>query len=262
MVLECGAGWTGHLDRLVTIAPPSVAVVTRIGAAHLEKLKTLDGVVREKSALVRAVPPSGLVILGQGHDYVSQFERVARAPVIKVEGQGIEMSRNITRTVCRHLGVPHQIAEDALRQFKPPDRRLHLIELPGMTIIDDTYNANPLSMQLGLDTLMERAPIGCRRLAILGHMGELGDEAVRYHEDLGDYARNRADVLIGVGELSRHYAPDRWFASSEACVAHIESFVQPDDCLLVKGSASACMWNVVDKLREVAQRRQRDPMQA
>ena len=94
---------------MASIAPPNVCVVTTIGAAHLEKLKTLETVVREKGELVRAVPPSGLVVLGQDHDHVSELEAMARAPVIKVSGPGMELSRNITRTVCRHIGIADDI---------------------------------------------------------------------------------------------------------------------------------------------------------
>ena len=256
MVLECGAGWTASFERIVTIAPPSIAVVTRIGAAHLDKLKTVEGVLNEKGALVRAVPRSGIVILGQGHEFVSELERMARAPVIKVSGQGIEMSRNIARVVCGHMGVPANIAEAALERFALPERRLKRLELPGITIIDDTYNANPLSMRLGLDTLVDSAAPRHRRLAILGHMGELGDDAVRYHQEVGVYARSRVDVLIGVGELARYYDPDRWFESSAACAAEIDSLLGDGDWLLVKGSAAARMWEVVERLRAVAERRE------
>ena len=256
MVLECGAGWGGSLHRAVTVAPPDVAIVTTIGAAHLEKFKTLEGVAQEKSVLVRAVPPSGLVILGQGHNYVTQLEQAARAPVVKVSGQGVELSQNIARAVCQHMGVPDEVVSSALRDFKSPERRLNRLELAGMTVIDDTYNANPLSVKLGLDTLAQAAGSAHRRLAILGVMAELGEEGPRYHEEVGAYARSRADILIGVGELAKYYSPDFWFDTSDACAGHVESLVRVDDCLLVKGSASARMGRVVERLREIAEKRQ------
>lgn len=259
MVLECGAGSTSSLDRLVKIAPPNISVVTRIGAAHLEKMKTLEGVVQEKGALVRAVPRSGLVILGQGHDYVSQFEKMAHAPVIKVTGQGMDLSKNITRAICRYMEISDAVVNSALENFKSPAGRLNRLDLAGMTVIDDTYNANPLSMELGLDTLTQVAKPEKRRLAILGDMGEMGEEGPRYHEEVGAYARRRADVLIGVGNLSKHYNPDHWFDNSDACAAEIENLVHADDYLLVKGSASARMGRVVTKLREIAEKHQNIP---
>jgi len=247
MVLECGAGWTGHLQRVGAITRPSVCVVTTIGAAHLERLRTLEGVAHEKGELVRAVPPSGLVVLGQDHEYVSVLERMASAPVVRVSGEGLELSTNIARAVCRHLGVPAEITDAALRDFKRLSGRLNLLKLPSMTIIDDTYNANPLSMKLGLDTLAATAASG-RRLAVLGAMGELGEEAARYHEEVGAYARSRVDVLIGVGDLARHYSPDHWFDTSDACAERIGGLVREGDYLLVKGSASARMKQIVEKL--------------
>jgi UDP-N-acetylmuramoyl-tripeptide--D-alanyl-D-alanine ligase len=252
MVLEFGVGSTADLHRMVTIARPSVSVVTRIGAAHLEKLKTLQGVVHEKSALVRAVPRSGLVVLGEDHDSVAQLEQAAVAPVVRVPGKGMELSRNITGVVCAHLGIPQHAIQAALADFKPPQRRLHKLDFRCMTVIDDTYNANPMSMKLGLDTLFESAHPRRRRVAILSYMGELGDDAARYHQEVGVYARDRAHVVIGVGELAEHYSPDFWFPTSEACAGQIESLLCFGDCVLVKGSASARMEQVVRKLSEVA----------
>lgn len=256
MVIECGAGSTSNFERLIAIAPPDVSVVTTIGAAHLEIHGSLEGIVQEKGALVRAVSPTGLVILGEGHAYVSQLEQMARAPVVKVRGKGIELSQNITRAVCRQMGIPGDVVESALKDFKTPQGRLNRLELAGMTVIDDTWNANPMSMKLGLDTLAEIAGPEQRRLAILGDMFELGEEAPRYHEDVGVYARSRADVLIGVGELSRHYSPDVWYDSIEACADGIEGLVRVGDCILVKGSHSTRMWKAVAKLRETAPKRE------
>ena len=106
MVLEFGVGSTADLHRLVTIAPPKISVVTRIGAAHLEKLKSLEGVVHEKSALVRAVPASGSVILGQEHDYVAQLERAARAADRKFKPFSVQLeSRRVALRPVRRLGA-------------------------------------------------------------------------------------------------------------------------------------------------------------
>ena len=88
LVLEYGAHGKGHLHRLAKLVPPNIGVVTTVGPAHLEHLKTMEGVVREKSAVIRAVPPSGLVILGQDHSYVSNLEQATQAPVMKVTGWG------------------------------------------------------------------------------------------------------------------------------------------------------------------------------
>ena len=252
MVLECGAGASARLHRQAGFAKPSIAVVTTIGAAHLEKLKSLDGVVQEKSALVRAVPADGLVVLGQDHDFVPALERASSAPVVRVPGQGVELSAAIARIVCRHLRIPDSIIDAGLKDFSRLEGRLNRLDLGGITVLDDTYNANPVSMQLGIDTLVAMAAMsepGVRRVAILGAMGELGENAARYHADLGEYARGRVDVLIGVGELAKEYRPHRWFEDSRECADHIEGLVRRGDFVIVKGSASMRMGEVVGRLR-------------
>ena len=256
MVIEFGAGPTSNFRHLIAMAPPDISVVTMIGAAHLEVHNSVEGIIQEKGKLVRAVRPTGLVILGDDHSYVSQLEQMARSPVVKVRGKGVELSRNITRAVCQQFGIPAEVVESALKNFTNPPGRLNLFELAGLTVIDDTWNANPMSMMLALDTLAETAGPRQRRLAILGDMFELGEHAPRYHEDLGVYARNRAEVLIGVGELARLYSPDVWYESVEDCAEGIEGLVRVDDCILVKGSHSARMWKAVGRLREIATKRE------
>lgn len=253
LVIEYGTHWKGHLHRIARFVPPHIAVVTTIGPAHLERLKTIEGVVWEKSAVVRAAPPSGLVILGQDHNYVQQLEQMARAPVIKVTGRGTDLSQNIARVVCQHLGIPEEVITSALQSFQLPQRRLNRVEFADLTVIDDTYNANPLSMKFGLETLAETARNGQRRVAILGAMAELGEEGPRYHEEIAAFARSLADLLIGVGDLARHYSPDYWFDTGDACINQIEGLIQPGDCLFVKGSASSGMRKVADKLLHIAE---------
>jgi UDP-N-acetylmuramoyl-tripeptide--D-alanyl-D-alanine ligase len=248
LVLEYGTHWKGHLHALARLAPPRIAVVTVVGPAHLQRLKTVEGVAREKVALVRAVPPSGLVILGVDHAYVSFLEQASRAPVLKVSGRGVDLSRNIALAVGRHLGVPEELMMSALSDFKLPYGRLTLLDLAAFTIIDGTFNANPLSMKLGLDVLAESARPGQRRVAILGAMVGVGNE---YHAEIAAYARSRADLLIGVGDLAKHYAPDRWFESSEACAAQVEGLVRVGDRLLVKGSGPVHLEHVVRRLRQI-----------
>lgn len=249
LALEFGTHSQGHLHRLVKVAPPDIGVVTTIGPAHLDTLKTIQGVVHEKSAVVRAVPASGLVVLGSDHEHVSELEALAKCQVVKLSGRGFELAADISRSVSRHLGIPEQTIETALAGYRPERGRLNLLEFGRLTVIDDHVNANPLSMRLALDTLHALARPGCRRVAIMGTMLELGGEAVNYHEQLGAHARKRADMVIGVGPLARHFDPDRWFVSVGECIDHIDEIVQADDCLLVKGSSSMQMHLLVDHLR-------------
>ena len=226
-------------------------MVTTIGPAHLVRLKTIDGVLREKGAVVQAVPPSGLVVLGQDHDHVGRLEALAQAPVVKLPGRGLELSARIARTVARRLEVSDEVVDAALETFEPPDGRLRLWRLDHLTVLDDSYNANPLSMKLGLETLGTMAAAGKRRVAVLGDMSELGEEAPRFHREIGALARRSADLLVGVGELARYYEPDQWYSTSRACAKDIECLLEAEDCVLVKGSHAVHMKCIVQKLEKI-----------
>ena len=252
LVLEYATHWHGHLHRLVKVARPDIGVVTTIGPAHLERLKTLQGVVHEKSAIVSAVSPSGLIVLGSDHDYVADLEAQAKGQVVKLPGRGADLARSIAQVVGLHLGVPKQGIEDALAEVRPVQGRLDVLRLCGMTVIDDSHNANPLSMRLGLDRLAEIAQPGQRRIAFLGSMGELGDETRQYHQQIGAYAQQKADVVIGVGELARHYGPNHWFPDSGECARQVHGLVRAGDCVLVKGSAAVRMHVIIEPLRAVS----------
>ena len=249
MVMEYGVGPTSHFRRLVRIARPGVAVVTRIGPAHLELFKTLDAIVREKGELVKAVPPDGLVVLGSDHAHVKALEAIAHAPVLKVTGTGSELSRKVTHAVCRRFGIEDELVDEALADFRSPKGRLDLVRFPDVTMIDDSYNANPLSMTLGLDTLAQTAAGRHRRVAILGYMAELGDDTMRYHEEVACHARRCSDVVVGVGANARLYQPDHWFETSAECAAAISALLRSGDCVLVKGSFSAQMEKVAAGVR-------------
>ena len=257
-MLEYGTDKQGQIAKLTRLAPPDVAVVTTIAPAHLESLKTLEGVAREKMALVQAVPPSGLAILGTDHEYVSLLAQAACSPVVQVHGKGEKFARNAARVVCQHLNIPQGVVESGLNTFETIKGRLHIQDIGGMTLIDDSYNANPASMRYGLDMLSEKAAAGGRRVAILGLMAELGGLGQQYHREIGDYARSHADFLIGVGDLAKLYGADRWFEDSDVCAEQIVSLLRPRDCILVKGSGSASMRKVADKLRELDQQIVRD----
>jgi UDP-N-acetylmuramoyl-tripeptide--D-alanyl-D-alanine ligase len=252
LVLEYGAGAWGDIGRMVKLAPPTVGVITAIGPSHLSWFKTVEGVARAKSALIRDVPQSGLVILGEDNPIASAMDRETRAPVVKVPGRGPALSRNIARVVARYFGVSDEVVDRALQRVGATTRRLDVIDVGALTVIDDSYNANPLSMALGLDTLLERARPGQRRVAVLGMMATLGPEAARYHEDIAAHARACADVVIGVGELARHYRPDHWFATSTECADELSKIVRHGDCLLVKGSHSVELNLVVRRLVALA----------
>ena len=248
LVLEYAVCFEGDIPALARLAPPTVAVVTAIGPAHLEVLGTIEGIAEAKGALVRNAPKSGLVVLGSDNPCLSQMASQARAPVVTVNGIGKELSDNAARAVGRFLGVPDDVIETALGEMPPLKRRLHFHDLGALTLIDDSFNANPLSMTLALHTLRSAAASGQRKIALLGYMAELGAESDQHHERIGVVARECADVLVGVGEPAHRYRGQYWFEDAGTCIRHLQDIVRPGDVVLVKGSSSSHMYDVADAI--------------
>jgi UDP-N-acetylmuramoyl-tripeptide--D-alanyl-D-alanine ligase len=253
LVLEYALSPDSDFSRLVRLAPPHVAIVTAVGPAHLDTFGTVSRIAQEKGLLVRAVPPSGLVVLGSENPFLSEMAAMTNARVITVTGAGRELSNNIAHIVGPLYGIPKETIESALRDRPAVTRRLKFHELGPVTLIDDTINANPLSMRLALATLSERAAPTQRKVAVLGFMAELGQGSAAYHREIGAFARTRADVVVAVGPPAADYAGDHWFDSAHACGEGLRRILQPGDLVLVKGSASAKMDVVTSALKRLAQ---------
>lgn len=251
LVLEYAADRPGDIGRLTRLAPPEVAVVTAVGPAHLEQLGSVERVAREKGQLIRAVAPTGLAILARDNSHVAAMSRLTAARTVMVSGRGIELAQNIARATADYFGISRKHADEALRDFQSLKGRMDIQTVGRFVVIDDTYNANPLSMELGLDTLAEISP-SARRIAYLGEMKELGTHSRVYHRELGTYARPKCDVLIGVGPLTKEYRPDIWYATSQDAAAAIGDIIEPGDAVLVKGSRSVHMEHVVAAIKHLA----------
>jgi UDP-N-acetylmuramoyl-tripeptide--D-alanyl-D-alanine ligase len=129
--------------------------------------------------------------------------------------------------------------------------RGELVELPEKAIlINDSYNANPISMRAALDHLASLRA-GGRRLAVLGEMRELGPGAAAYHREIGEHARARGvELIIGVGDLAAEYGPDEQVPDAEAAADALAAALGPGDAVLVKGSRAIGLERVAEKLGE------------
>jgi UDP-N-acetylmuramoyl-tripeptide--D-alanyl-D-alanine ligase len=248
LILEYAADRPGDIRRLVGLAAPVVACITAIGPAHLERFGTIEAVATEKSNLIRAVSPQGLVILPRDDRRAALLKKNVQARVLTVPGRGLLLAKEMAIRVADYFKISETIARKTLKDFQSLHGRLEEKKVGSLSIIDDTYNANPLSMDLALETLVEQAPARARRVAILGEMRELGSESPTYHSEVGKMARQKVDLLIGVGQLAQNYKPDHWYSSSKLCSEAVLTFVQPKDWLLIKGSRGVHMEQVVQKI--------------
>lgn len=235
-VLEMGTNHFGEIDYLTRIAKPNIGIINNIGPAHLEFLKNLQGVYREKYSLINNLISPSIAILNMDDRFLRRNRNDKdkfvigfginsntdyKASKIKIKNQSIEFlvnSRYTIRlntlgvnnvynalasiTVARLLGVDYNIIVKRLSDFKFPKARLNLINKDNINFIDDTYNSNPASLEEALNTL-EHLKIKGRKIFIMGNMLELGRHQENFHRLAGREIARICDILITVGGLTR-----------------------------------------------------------
>src|SRR4051794_9984716 len=258
LVLEMGMRGAGQIAELAAIAEPDVGVIVSVGPVHLELMGTVEAVAAAKAELIAGLPPGGTAVVPFGEPLLAPHLRgdvevvtfgeggdVASLAGIELPFDAAHLRRNAMAAVAaaRAVGVdPKGAIEVALS-----DRRGQRVELPGgVVIVDDCYNANPMSMRAALDELA-RAP--GRRVAVLGDMLELGPEEVRYHEEIGSYAQERADLLVAVGPLAAHMGADHAVADAAQAAELVGRLMEPGDTILVKASRGVGLQAVAETLR-------------
>ena len=264
LVLEMAMRGAGQIAELVTIAEPDVGLITNVGPVHLEQLGSLEAIAAEKAALVAGLRPGGTAIVPAGEPLLDAHRRddvttvtfgpggdVADLGDLQLPFSSAHMRVNALAALAaaRAVGVePHGRVEVALSEL-----RGQRIELPGpILVVNDCYNANPMSMRAALDDL--DATARGRKVAILGDMLELGPDEARFHREAGEHARRAGvDVLVTVGPRAAamagafggetHAAADA--AEAAALALHL---LAPGDTVLVKGSRGVGLELVAEAL--------------
>lgn len=252
-VLEYGVEQPGDMLQLIALARPVIAVVTNVGSAHTQFLGSLAAVAKEKGELVRALPQSGVAILNGDDSLVKQMGERTVGKVVLVHGNGIEGASVLAAAVAEHgFHVKLPAINQALKSWKRPKGRLQLLKgIKGSWLLDDSYNANPLSMRLAFQQLRELATVrkASRRIAVLGDMLELGKEEFEVHCQIAAEAAKYADIVILVGSrFRRTKLGDMWFPGPLPAATHVLSIVTKGDMILVKGSQSTRMEKVSEVL--------------
>jgi UDP-N-acetylmuramoyl-tripeptide--D-alanyl-D-alanine ligase len=236
LVLEIGTNHPGEILNLAHIAQPDVAIITSIGAEHLEFLGDLNGVIQENAQIISGLKPDGLLIIngdcpglskavasypgrvvtfGTGpHNGLCAADIVCDTTGVKfrlddqhfsVPLMGRHTATNALSAIAvgRYLGVADADIAAGLAVATGPEMRLELQSSGKIQILNDAYNANPHSMQAALQTLAEMKTAG-RKIAILGDMRELGITAGAYHREIGRFAAECGfDQIVCVGENAR-----------------------------------------------------------
>lgn len=237
-VVEMGTNQPGEIQRLAEIAAPDMGIITSVAAAHLQGLRSLAGVAKEKGALFSAVRPGGTIAVNLDDSWVRRLARkysgqkitygkrgqIRAAAGASLGPDGMRFALCLRRRRCRvrlhflgrhnianavgaaamayAFGVDLPVIRDGLESVRPHSMRSQVENWRGIGIINDAYNANPASMEAALRTLSE---IPCRgqRIAVLGDMFELGKSARKEHVRLGiQVAHAPIDCLYLLGAQS------------------------------------------------------------
>jgi UDP-N-acetylmuramoyl-tripeptide--D-alanyl-D-alanine ligase len=292
-VIEMGMNHTGEISRLSKMTLPTMAIITNAGEGHLEFLGTVENVANAKSEIVDGMAEGSIIILNEESACFEMMRDRALSKKMKIVTVGIEKGmvcperyklypdateiqwrgvtirvpiygiHNITNIMSAlaagyALGVTVDEAAAALVSFANVGKRndLHQGEF---VLVNDTYNANPLSVRYALRSLAEIYP-SSRRIAVLADMKELGDQSENLHRRSGvEVAVYGFQILLTLGGQARFIAEGardagmspaaiHHFESKEECTEFLKRVVLPGDAILVKGSRSMTMEEVADQL--------------
>jgi len=278
-VVEMGISDFGEMDRLGVMARPDMVIMTNIGQCHLENLKTRDGILKAKTEVFAHMPASGRVILNGDDDKLQQADTLGmekhffglqgqeffgsaiaghvdhvdallhtpqweHAVSIPIPGEHNVYNALAATAAGTLLGLSEQEILAGIEQVETIAGRNHFIEAHGMTVIDDCYNANPVSMRASLEVLGHAAG---RKVAILGDMGELGENQEMLHYQVGQVVvENGIDLLLTAGKLAGQivrYVQEHGdktqaiaYADKEALLADLDQHIKKGDTILIKAS--------------------------
>ncbi len=278
-VFEMGMNHSGELAPLCEIGRPDVSIITNVGTAHIEHLGSRKAIAIEKGTVARVLSEKGTLLLPSDCAEAYDFRASTPARVITVGNgeiraentvsgesgsvfdltiDGLGTKRTSISIVGRHmisnallaagagyvLGLSLDEISAGLTNAKLTSGRLRRYLSHGLTVIDDTYNANPESVIAALETLASLPGSG-RRIAALGMMAELGEHAVEAYPRIGRIARDLGVTLITVGDDADKYGDDHHFRNHEEAATWLSNETSPGDIVLFKGSRMAAMDQVM-----------------
>lgn len=294
-VLEMGISDFGEMSRLARMARPDICVITNIGLCHLENLGDRDGILKAKTEMFAYRNPGATIILNGEDDKLQKvkewegykplyfglsagFDAYADdirslslkgisctlhlgedtlSVMIPIPGRHMVYNALAGALVGRSMGLTLTQIKAGIENLVPVSGRNHLIETEKLLIIDDCYNANPISMRASLDVL---ASADSRKVAVLGDMFELGENEKKLHYEVGAHAaKGRIDLVVCIGKLSKETAKGVedakgtvvHFDTKADFLARAEKLLQKGDTVLVKASHGMEFPEIVEKLKEM-----------
>ncbi len=293
-VIEMGMNHTGEIERLSMMVQPEIAVITNIGAGHLEFLGSVENVAYAKCEIMKGMKPGSTIIANRDTECFHIISRLCGEHGLKLVTYGIGNNSHVMPStytltedsttvkyknvkvsvplygrhnvynilaalaVAEQTGVDLERAAGALSAFENIGGRSEIIHC-GHTVINDTYNSNPLSSLYALESVCD-VFAGRRRFVVLADMKELGESSPLYHIKVGEFVADRKfNGLFLFGEMSKFYADGalragmaaddiRIFGSKDELSSSLRSILAEGDVVLVKGSRSMKMEDVVNSI--------------
>ena len=292
-VLEMGMNSFGEIHNLSKAATPEVCVITNIGNAHIGKLGSKEGILEAKSEIFDFADKNAVAILNSDDEMLKKLSHKAGSTLFfgtdeaafcrarKLDDLGIKGSiwrvyigednfmitiplpgdyliHNAMAAICvgRYYGVSDNSIAAAIKHFKPSKNRIDLIEINGITLVNDVYNASPVSMKAMIDSLSHSDG---RKVCIFGDMLELGDDSVAYHEEVGCHAgQAKIELLLCAGEFAPVYEAaykkakgknSIVFESVEMLIEEAANHIKKGDIVLVKASRGMKFERIIEKLK-------------
>ncbi|MEI8361631.1 MAG: UDP-N-acetylmuramoyl-tripeptide--D-alanyl-D-alanine ligase [Betaproteobacteria bacterium] len=288
-VVEMGMNHTGEISYLSKIGQPTVAVINNAGSAHIGELGSLEAIAKAKGEIFEGLAANGTAVINADNafsalwialagnhnvvtfglenkaDVSATYQLQASASMLEIHtpqgtvnvqlpapGKHNVLNALAATATALSMGVSLNIIAAGLDCFAGAKGRLQPLNgCNGALVIDDTYNANPMSMKVAIDVLVAKTG---KKLLVLGDMGELGDNATELHAEIGLYAKAAGvDALLTLGELSQHMVSAfgvgaQHYLTVEELSADLIAKMTPDATVLVKGSRFMAMERVVKQL--------------
>jgi UDP-N-acetylmuramoyl-tripeptide--D-alanyl-D-alanine ligase len=287
----------GEIHALTEVVRPQLGLISNVGVAHIEYLGSREGIMKAKCEMFDFMPQDGVAVLNADNDmlitldgklpqklrwfgvenkkdvYAENLELLGMEKtkcsvhtpvgtfdvVVPMPGEHMVLNALSAVTVGLEMGLTLKEMKMGIENFVPTKNRMNVIKLDnGITVLNDVYNANPVSMKASLDIL---ANADGRKVAILGFMGELGEFATEMHEEVGAYAAEKGiDLLFCIGKFSecmeqgaknKGIKEIHRYDSQEDFWNHGLELLNKGDCILVKASRSMALEKTVEKIQGV-----------
>ncbi|MEO1815393.1 MAG: UDP-N-acetylmuramoyl-tripeptide--D-alanyl-D-alanine ligase [Acetobacterium sp.] len=297
-VIEMGMDHLGDISKSIQLVEPDISVITNVGLSHIERLKTQENIYLAKKEILQTLSSEGIAYVNGDDEFLKRITAEKKPYQVKtfgLQGAHTVTARNYTSSqtgleiqvewerrnevftfnypgshnvynclVAIGLGYFYEMTQPEIQKgldaFVPSSNRMDIFTIGAIKVINDSYNANPDAMRATLDVLATLGRDYKRKIAILGDMLEMGEYGPAAHLEVGRYARDKADILIGVGELGRSICQGYENAGTVyqvtdalAAGACLKEIIQPADIILIKASRGMGLERVIDFIKEGGQ---------